>query len=168
MCFSRAFNDYSNLRTHYILTKRIISLAPNLDEINRIFVFQEYSIYLVIDMFVLRFSESFSSSALFDIIHPDILILWTIDSRDNNNLTEVLYQYLINDRSHQKTAAATYIHRNTVSYKINQIIKLTNLNLDNSELCQRLIFSCQMLKYLTKCMQISPQQIDKHHIPYIN
>ena len=39
------------------------------------------------------------------------------------------------------------MHRNTVLNKLKKIKELTELNFDNENLRQRLIFSCQILRY---------------------
>ena len=90
------------------------------------------------------------------IVHKDVANLWIIDTKEGNNLSEVLYNYLLNDRSLQKTAAATFMHRNTVAYKINQITTLTDIDFDDPEECQIIMASCKLLRYMTKVMRVFP------------
>ena len=51
------------------------------------------------------------------------------------------------------TANAMYMHRNTINNKVNQIKKLIQLNLDEPRLSQRLLLSCQIMRYYEIVMQ---------------
>ena len=75
------------------------------------------------------------------------------DRQHNNNLRDVLYYYLLNDRNLVKTAAATYMHRNTVINKMSKIMDLIHLDLEDGNLRQRLMLSCQFIRYYEKVME---------------
>ena len=51
-----------------------------------------------------------------------------------------------------QTAAATYMHRNTVINKVNKIMELLDLDLEDGNLRQRLILSCQFIRYYENVM----------------
>ena len=55
------------------------------------------------------------------------------DERHHSNYLETLRSYIENDRSLMGVAAATYTHRNTVNYRIQNIKKLLNNDLKTVE-----------------------------------
>jgi sugar diacid utilization regulator len=55
------------------------------------------------------------------------------DKKHNSNYVETLEQYLKYDGSIQAVSEAMYTHRNTVIYRINNIKKMLNSNLDSPE-----------------------------------
>ncbi len=65
----------------------------------------------------------------------------------------MLFHYLLNNRNLTATANAMYMHRNTINNKVNQIKKLIQLNLDEPRLSQRLLLSCQIMRYYEIVMQ---------------
>ena len=60
-------------------------------------------------------------------------ILDEYDKKHNSNYVETLEQYLKYDRSIQAVSEAMFTHRNTVIYRINNIKKLLNSELDSPE-----------------------------------
>lgn len=65
------------------------------------------------------------------LIHPLLGTLKALDAQKNSDLYESLFQYLINERSVQKGAAALHVHKNTFSYRLDRIRELSNINLDD-------------------------------------
>lgn len=155
LTLSRASDGFSHIKTHYNLLLRLQEIAPSIEK-GRVLTFHENMDVLITSFFVSYFCANNTPNALADYLHPDVANLWVIDSRENNNLSEVLYNYLLNDRSLQKTAAATFMHRNTVAYKINQITTLTDIDFDDPEECQIILASCKLLRYMTKVMLVFP------------
>lgn len=103
--------------------------------------------YCVIDLCVQRYLEIEGNDDVLYLVHPAVILLTRYDSQHNSNLRDVLYYYLLNDRNLVKTAAATYMHRNTVINKVNKILDLLQLDLEDGNLRQRLMFSCQFIRY---------------------
>ena len=60
-------------------------------------------------------------------------VLDEYDKKHNSNYVETLEQYLKHDRSIQAVSEAMFTHRNTVIYRINNIKKLLNSELDSPE-----------------------------------
>ena len=58
--------------------------------------------------------------------------LYENDIEKNTNNLAVLYSFLINERRATETAAALYMHRNNVLYRIGRIEELLNIRLDDS------------------------------------
>jgi len=120
----------------------------------RIFYHEEYSMYTVIDLCAQRYLEIDGNEDPLYLMHPAVVLLTRYDRMHNSNLNEVLYAYLLNNHNLVKTAASVHMHRNTVINKVNKIMELTNLDLEDSNLCQRLMFSCQFVRYYEKVLKM--------------
>ena len=80
--------------------------------------------------------------------HQGILALEDYDKHKDTRYFETLLEYLKNDKSVSKTAAALHIHPNTMSYRLKKITKIANIDLDNLEQCAHILFSFKMLDLL--------------------
>ena len=75
------------------------------------------------------------------LILPELSKLDKLPAAQQAEYVQTLYQYIFNFRSTSMTAAALGVHRNTVLYRIARVQELLDLNLQDDELCERLIFS---------------------------
>lgn len=142
----------------YSLTKRAALLAAALNDSvaqSHIVYYEDYSIYCLIDLAVKQYLQEPENHDVVYLVHAAIIQLTRYDVEHNTNLRDVLYHYLTCDRNLVKTAAATFMHRNTVLNKINKITSLLNLDLDDERLRQKLILSCQVILYIERVMNIS-------------
>ncbi len=151
---SNGTRDYGTLRSLYLLAKNTILLAKKLShkQGERIFFHEEFWIYNAIDMCAHKFVELHHHDDIIYLIHPAIIHITRYDKQHNTNLRDTLFYYLLNDRNLVKTATVTFAHRNTVLNKVNKIDKIINLDLEDGSLRQRLIFSCEMIRYYEKYM----------------
>lgn len=155
MAISNGTRRLDSLRSIFHLTRRTVVLARALrfDPAERVFFHEDYSMYCVIDLCVKRYLEVEGNDDPLYLMHPAVIHLTRYDRAHNNNLRDVLFHYLMNDRNLVKTAAAVYMHRNTVINKVNKIQELLKLDLEDPRLRQRLIFSCQMIRYYEQVME---------------
>lgn len=155
MAISNGTRRLESLRSVYHLTQRTVVLGRCLrkDKSQRVFFHEDYSMYCIIDLCVKRYLEGEGNHDMLYLMHPAVIHLDRYDREHNTNLRDVLFYYLINDRNLVKTAAATYMHRNTVINKVNKILDLLKLDLEDGNLRQRLIISCQMIRYYELVMQ---------------
>ena len=72
-------------------------------------------------------------SLLKELGEEPLRVLDEYDKKHNSNYVETLEQYLKYDRSIQAVSEAMFTHRNTVIYRVNNIKKLLNLELDTPE-----------------------------------
>ncbi len=141
------------LLTQFNLTKRSLVIARALNETDkkkRIFYYEDYSTYCMIDMCVQRFMEASGNTDLVYLTHPAVVMLERYDATHKSDLRKVLYQYLINDRNVTKTADSLFMHRNTVINKVRTIKSLLDVDLDDHNLRERLVLSCQIVEYYQK------------------
>lgn len=149
MGISNGTRQLESIRALYQLTRRIVTLAHEM-EIScpgRVYTFERLGTYMAIDLCAKGFYEFVGDKGLLYLAHPAVIALARYDDENNDNLREVLYFYLFNDRSVALTANALYMHRNTVLNKIRKINQLLKLDLEDRHLRQRLLFSCQLIHY---------------------
>ncbi|MCQ2406170.1 MAG: helix-turn-helix domain-containing protein [Oscillospiraceae bacterium] len=65
------------------------------------------------------------------LLHPALAKLKKYDEKRGTDYYETLYRYLILERNVVSTAAALFIHRNSMIYRLKKIEQLINVNLDD-------------------------------------
>ena len=86
---------------------------------------------------------------LADYVHPALNILAEYDALYNNNLYQTLLVYLQSGCNVKLAAAKLFIHRNSMTYRLNKIISLTNLDLENTNVVFLLNLSFYINHYLS-------------------
>lgn len=139
---SAEFYNFSDLKYAYIQSKSAIKMQANHDNPVSISYFEE--IYK--ENIVYTLSEHTSLKSL---IHPKMLALWEDKKITSDNL-ETLAAYFLNGKNVVSTAKKLYIHRNTLTYRLNKLEEL--LGMDFGELHDNTIFwlyySCVILQFI--------------------
>lgn len=154
MMVSNATRDYSKLNTLYSITHRACMIAERLElqPNEHIYHFERYSMYEIIDLCTQRYMSLFNHSDIINLVHPIVVHLTRYDEKHRTNLRDILFYYLRNSQDIKRTAEVMYMHRNTVSNKINQIRNICHIDFEDGGLCQRLLFSCQVILYYEKVL----------------
>ncbi len=84
---------------------------------------------------------------IFQFCHSAVILLRDYDLAHETDLLESLRVYLTHNRSIGESAAALYIHRNTMNYRIARINELTRMDLDDPDVLGHLLFSFYALDY---------------------
>lgn len=159
MAISSKTRRVDDLPSLYYLAKRTALLAMALGykdaEESRIVYYEDYSIYCIIDLAVKQYLKNPVNDDVVYLVHSAVIQLTRYDAEHHTNLRDVLYHYLMCDRNLVKTASATYMHRNTVLNKINKITSMLDLDLEDPNLRQKLILSCQVILYIERAMNRS-------------
>lgn len=79
--------------------------------------------------------------------HSAVIHLRDYDLEHDTELLESLRVYLTHNRSIGESAAALYIHRNTMNYRMAKINELTNIELNDPDVLCHLLFSFYALDY---------------------
>lgn len=79
--------------------------------------------------------------------HSAIILLRDYDRAHETDLLESLRVYLTHNRSIGESAAALYIHRNTMNYRITRINELTGMDMSDPDVFCHLLFSFYALDY---------------------
>jgi len=88
------------------------------------------------------------SNILYDNIHDALPILREYDEKNGNSLYVTLHTYLSCNCNLKDTAAMLYVHRNSLSYRINKILELTGVNLSDASTIFNLNLSFCIERYL--------------------
>lgn len=156
LMFGNGTRNLDALPSIFSLTRRTLMLTQKLfqGQKGRVLYYEDNCIYSVIDLAVQRYLDGDGNRDVIYMTHPAIVQLTRYDRENNTQLRDVLYYYLLHDRNIVKTAAILYMHRNTVLNKINKAIAITGVDLEDVQLRQRLIFSCQFIKYYETILQL--------------
>lgn len=96
--------------------------------------------------FILREFYEKSDAIKLELLHPALKILRQYDEIHISQLYQTLYEYLSHERNLVETAAALYIHRNSLIYRINRIKQLVGVDLDSSYERSYLLLSYHLLQ----------------------
>lgn len=154
---SNSVSTYDSFRTIYYLTLRLSKILSRMHITNpyrNMIFYDDYALYLVIDMAAEQFQHKLSSNDIILFAAPVVITLTRYDKQHNTNLRDVLYHYIRNGRSVSKTAEIMYMHRNTVLNKLKKIQELCPLDLEDGISTEILMFSCQLTKYYEEYMNL--------------
>lgn len=135
------FYDISRIKEFYAQAVSCIKLATQLGKSRDVFDFSEYFIWDLLNI-------CSSKIDLNNYIMPEIKKLKEYDEENSSFLCQTLKTYLDNNQNIQKTAKLLFIHRNTVLYRIQQIKDITDLNLRNLALCNKLRYILDINYYI--------------------
>lgn len=79
-------------------------------------------------------------------ILSEILILSKYDTENSSEYLHTMETYLINERSMTHTAAALFIDRSTLKYRLNKIQAMTGFDFSDSLRCASLLMSCRIYR----------------------
>lgn len=80
-------------------------------------------------------------------LHPAVTALVKYDAENHSDYAKTLRLFLQNERSFLDTAKALYVHRNTISYRIDRIGELCGLDLDSGYEREYLLASFRLLDF---------------------
>ncbi|MGI6077207.1 MAG: PucR family transcriptional regulator [Fastidiosipilaceae bacterium] len=89
---------------------------------------------------------------------PLIVKLSDYDRENDAQLSKTFYYYLLYNRSLQQTAKTLFIHRNTVSFRINKVEQILDINLNNDSLCQRILLSMKIVFFFESLMHRTSEE----------
>ncbi len=150
---SASFRQYGKFESVYFLCRRLGRILRKMSlhsTYGRVYPYEEFAVYVSIDMAARQFADSLGSTDIILLSDPAVITLYRYDADHNSNLCDVLLNYLSFGRSVTDTAKALFMHRNTVQNKIAKIAQLTSLDLTDGNVQQRLLYSCQIIKYYTE------------------
>ncbi|MDO4267748.1 MAG: helix-turn-helix domain-containing protein [Eubacteriales bacterium] len=136
--------------TLYSLSDRLMSILLRMQIKSlpdHIFCYEDHLIYLAIDLCARQFQQLLHHTDIIYLADASVITLARYDREHNTDLTSLLYYYLSNGRNITKTARMMYMHRNTVLNKLNRIYDMLGLSMEDGQIQQRLLFSCQLVTY---------------------
>lgn len=137
---SNTFKDLLNCKLYLNQSISSINLSNKLNKVNSINYYKDVLFYDFLD-------KSNNISTNNDFVHPCLKILRDFDIKNNTELYNTLGVYLSNGKNSNLTSDKLFIHRNTLKYRINKIIELTNIDFNNFEEVFNIHFSYKYLKF---------------------
>ena len=120
--------------------------------------YDNYAIYHALELSAQR-------EDLFQFCHSAVALLRDYDRVHETDLLESLRVYLTHNRSIGESAAALYIHRNTMNYRIARISELTRLDLGDPDVFCHLLFSFYALDYRLLLSREQPESLLRPELP---
>jgi DNA-binding PucR family transcriptional regulator len=138
---SNHFSKSKEIYSHYDQAIRTLHFGKQLTTKENIFFFRDYVYYALLDQ--VNDSNLFSYAR-----HPALDILLRYDREKDANLYQTLQIYTRTGFNKIKTAELMFLHRNTVTYRIQHIEDLCGIDLSSMELLFPLQVSFLIDSYL--------------------
>lgn len=142
---SRSFNSLVKVPDHYLQSVEALKLGLHINKEAILFEYEDYAIYHLTDI-------CSSHGNLKENCHPSLLKLIEYDKQNNTNYTHSLYTYIISSKNLTDSANTLNIHRNTMSYRIEKIEGIMNVNLNDSNILLNLHLSFKILEFLKSAL----------------
>ncbi|WP_303870913.1 CdaR family transcriptional regulator [Acetobacterium wieringae] len=123
---SKIFYHLYDFCEHYKQAHNALTLGDQLKKTGRIRNYDD----LIISHMILSFR---GETNIKNLIHPVVKTLKDLDEKKGSNFLETLVAYINHNQDTMLTAKSLHVHYNTLKYRINQIIELTELDLSDSE-----------------------------------
>lgn len=136
---SLPFEELDEFDRHYKQTQHCIPIAKKLNTDKTIVKYED----LILQHMFLHFNKIFNIE---DLINPSTKTLMKIDKEKNSELLNSLFCLLKHNCNYVSAAKELNIHYNTLKYRINRIIELTNIDLEDKEEIFSLLLSKKILE----------------------
>ncbi|MBU4440811.1 MAG: helix-turn-helix domain-containing protein, partial [Firmicutes bacterium] len=123
---SKIFYHLYDFCEHYKQAYNALNLGDLLKKTSRILNYDE----LIISHMILSFRDE---TNIRNLIHPVVKTLKDLDQKKGSNFLETLMAYINHNQDTTLTAKSLHIHYNTLKYRINRIIEITNIDFSDSE-----------------------------------
>ncbi len=147
-----ASRDCTRLVTMHQILHCIQWLAGKLGRKGPVHTVDEYGGFVIIHYCVKEFIRTHGHRDILYLIHPALVHIARYDAEHGTDLRKVLYAYLLAGENVQRTSELLYMHRNTVQNKLKKIAEIAEPDFSDGLLCQRLLFSCQILEYAERIL----------------
>lgn len=143
---------YERVKTTLLMNYPVLRLGIHFRDSaeDRIFFFQEYSLYFLIDFFAKNYQRYYPETGIKYLVPGSVYSLYIHDKKNSTNLIEVLYTWLINNQNIKLTSEKLYMHRNTVDKKLKLIEKISGHVLSDFHFQYNAIFSYLIINYYEK------------------
>lgn len=137
------FTSFAQVKKQYQICLELLAVCGPLQTAPEVIFFEKYRFYYLLSLTV-------SKDLLTTVLHPALAVLSSYDYENNTELRHTLAMYLEKNCSSKETANALFIHRNSLSYRLEKIVELTKINLNDAEELFQLNYSYRVEKYLRR------------------
>jgi hypothetical protein len=151
---SYSFSNITELMTYYTQAYSALNLSQQVDCDKIIHTYEANWFYHLINNVIT------DNTPLGDFCHPALKKLYDYDLINGTNFFETLWVYLKCDCMIKKTAEVLFIHRNSLSYRLERTYEICGIDELNVELKYALISSYKIYNYLGKlgCLHANIRQ----------
>ncbi|MDO4549122.1 MAG: helix-turn-helix domain-containing protein [Clostridia bacterium] len=135
------FSDISNVKEHYHQACDALKAGRALPKADELLRYREW----FVSCFLNAVKEKLD---LEPYVFPEIRLLATYDRERNTNLVHTLHIYIQNRMNMIEASEKLFIHRNTLRYRLEKIVELTGLDLNDGEAYARLALSLEIEGFL--------------------
>lgn len=142
--FGRDCKDGDNIQQSYVEAKRIITLMNQNILPGNTFHYKDLGIFRLL-------FEIKDTNKIKDYCTENIGKLMEADEKNNSELLKTLHSYLLNNCNLLQTSKSLFIHRNTLTYRLNLISDIIGKDLDDAHVRHELylsIIASQFLKMI--------------------
>ena len=157
-------NDFLfKMRFYMIKSNRIVdlfSLSNIFNEVYKLFQLLEKTIeeYILFDVEnYLSFLPliNYRNEELINFINPDIYQIFLYDQANKTEFIDTIYVYLLTNKSLNESAKKLYVHKNTITYRLDKIYELFKVEFSNYNRNMNYIFSINIIYYLQRKIKSS-------------
>ncbi len=135
------FTNIMEFKKYFNQSVMTIKLSEIFNDNKKVFFYDDYSYFDLLKNYK-------GTIPLKYFVHPALKTLHDYDCENNSDLYKTLKVYLEHSKKQTSAAEALYIHKNSLSYRINRIEEITGLDLDNNNILYSLIHSFTINQYL--------------------
>jgi sugar diacid utilization regulator len=137
---SRPLDQLVHIADFHLQAKKASEIGYRVEPDRLLHFFDNLSIYYALELACRKNPPD-------QFVHYGLVALRSYDSAHDTDLMKTLELYLEHDQSIAETAAALFIHRNTMNYRVSKIVELTNLDLKDPRVVDHLRFSFHVLRF---------------------
>lgn len=140
---SNPYTKANSTRHYYNQAVKAMELAARLDLAGDLHEYRDLAVYDLID-------QAAGQQKITFFCHPALSILREYDTANGSQLYDTLKAYVDNGFNQNLTAAALFLHRNTLAYRRQKIVGLTGVDLEDAQTQFLLRFSFLIENYIEK------------------
>ncbi|MCR4587889.1 MAG: helix-turn-helix domain-containing protein [Lachnospiraceae bacterium] len=138
---SNVFHYIDEIPGQYRIARTTFSIASKLGRKQKFYPWKEFEFFHILN-------DCKDREQLRSYVHPAIYILMEYDQGKDGQLLDTLKAYITCGLSSKDTAAALFVHRNTLTYRLKKITELTGIRLEDISEILRLDRSMKILEFL--------------------
>lgn len=145
MGMSQFFQGIENFQHYFFQAGAALDVGGRVDEIRQFYLYDDYRFFHLLE----KVSEN-GETHLQNFVQSDLFELKRYDRQHQSELFHTLNMLIRCGCNDKETCQKLHIHRNTLSYRLERIKELTNLDLTDPEVQFDLSFSFRILSYLKR------------------
>lgn len=143
---SEPFHEFEGIRAAYHQAIQAINIGSRLNPTGKHYVYSDYAIEHLI-------SEYLRESTAEVFCHPDVKKLYDCDCTNGTEYVRTLEAYCLNMGNRSLTAELLHIHRNSLTYRLDKMKELLEVEELGTSDMLRYLMSCRMLSHLSSTAQ---------------